>query len=402
MNRADHNPAIDALRGAAILLVMLLHYSLSYRLHDSPLQALIPVGTLRTIFYNGNYGVSIFFVISGFLITTNVFRRYGSLARVDVMHFYRLRLFRLYPLVVMALLIIAALGAAGFSHFNNAIDHKPLGFGFFLLANFSVLTFWHNVLMENAGYFNYAMNIYWSLSVEEVFYLAYPLVLLVARRRWQLVVLATLCIVAAPVYRWVHRDDELFYLYGNVACLDMLAYGCIAAVIARAAVIRARMRRLLGGTLLVVMALVYMQGIPGNEALGASMLGVATAALLVCVSRGTSQRGGRLAAPLAWLGAHSYELYLFHIVVLGVMIDLVPRTAMAYGWKLPMLAVFLTVSAFSAWIAARFVGDPFNRYLRARYGELMRHSPAHPIPPAISPARGAPSGLPASEGTAGP
>jgi peptidoglycan/LPS O-acetylase OafA/YrhL len=67
------------------------------------------------------------------------------------------------------------------------------------------------------------------------------------------------------------------------------------------------------------------------------------------------------------LGSHSYELYLFHIVVLGIMVDLMPREAMTVGLKLPMLAVFFALSVILAWGAARFFGDPLNRLLRRRF-----------------------------------
>lgn len=376
IERAGRNPYIDMLRGVSILLVMLLHYSLSYRLQFSPLREWLPTTTLRAIFYNGNYGVSVFFVISGFLITSNIIRRYGSLAEVDATHFYKLRLFRLYPLVVVALAIITMLGLAGLSHFSNKTHGTALGNGFFVIADLSVLTFWHNLLMEATGYFNYAMNIYWSLSVEEVFYLLYPLALVVSRRRWPLVLLACVCIVMAPIYRGIHRDDELFYLYGNLACVDMLAFGCVAAVIAGKIQLGSANRWVLAWLSCILMGWIYMRGIHGNEALGASFLAIAAAVFLVAVSRlsaGIFAR--RLGSPLAWLGSHSYELYLFHIVVLGIMVEIVPKTVMTAERKLPMLALFFALSAVLAWGAARFVGNPSNRWLRGRFARTDGKAP---------------------------
>jgi peptidoglycan/LPS O-acetylase OafA/YrhL len=368
IEREGRNVYIDLLRGASVLVVMLLHYNLSYRLQSSPLQAWVSVPTLRAIFYNGNYGVSVFFVISGFLITTNILRRYGSLAGIDIAHFYKLRFFRLYPLVVLALVVIAVLGLAGFSNFSNSVHGKSLGNGFFVIANLSVLTFWHNVLMEMTGYFNYAMNIYWSLSVEEVFYLLYPLVLVAVRRRWQLVLLAFFCMVVGPLYRGVHKDDELFYMYGNLACVDMLTYGCAAAIVASRLKLANAGRQAIGMLACLVMGWIYMRGIRGNEALGATYLGIAAAVFLVVVSGLPAGRiAHRLASPLAWLGARSYELYLFHIVVLGIIVDRLPRESMTAEQKLPMLAVFFALSVLLAWAAARFVGDPLNRLLRRRF-----------------------------------
>lgn len=362
------NLYIDLLRGVSIVLVMLLHYTLSYRLVSSPLRQWISAPTLRAIFYNGNYGVDIFFVISGFLITSNILNRYGSLGGINVRHFYKLRFFRLYPLIVVALTVITLLGLAGFSNFSNSVHHINLGNGFFVIADLSVLTFWHNMLMGSVGYFNYAMNIYWSLSVEEVFYLLYPLLLAFVRRRWQLLALAGLAIVMAPIYRAIHSDDEILYLYGNLACVDMLAFGCVAAVVTRSLKITDMARRLVAALMCIIMGWVYMRGIQGNEALGATFLSIATACFLVAVSRlPASDISRRLCLPLAWLGSRSYEMYLFHIVVLGIMVDLIPRAAMPESLKLPMLALFFGLSVLFAWALGRFVGDPLNRRLRDRF-----------------------------------
>ena len=171
-----------------------------------------------------------------------------------------------------------------------------------------------------------------------------------------------------PAYRWLHSDDELFFMYGNLACVDMLVFGCVAAVAARLVAWMPPMRRVLAALAVVAMAWVYMQGIDGNEAFGATLLGIAAAIFLVAVSRLPPGRVARHAGgPLAWLGSHSYELYLFHIVVLGVMGQWVPRAAMTPEYKLPMLALFFVLSAAFAWVIARYFGDPINRRLRARY-----------------------------------
>lgn len=76
------NPHIDALRGAAILCVLLLHFALAYGLKNSPLAAL--PDWLWKAAYQGNYGVTMFFVISGYLITSTSLRRWGDLARIDL------------------------------------------------------------------------------------------------------------------------------------------------------------------------------------------------------------------------------------------------------------------------------------------------------------------------------
>src|ERR1700730_4820665 len=86
---------IDFLRGVAIFAVLLLHFSLTYNLVDSPLSLILPAKWVRAAVGNGNYGVTIFFVISGFLITSNNLFRYGRLRSVSLRQFYAFRFSRI-------------------------------------------------------------------------------------------------------------------------------------------------------------------------------------------------------------------------------------------------------------------------------------------------------------------
>jgi peptidoglycan/LPS O-acetylase OafA/YrhL len=68
---------------------------------------------------------------------------------------------------------------------------------------------------------------------------------------------------------------------------------------------------------------------------------------------------------IGWFGRHSYELYLAHIILHGLMRTAMPRAALADAWKPLWLALFLAGSAFIAWAVARFFSEPANRRLRA-------------------------------------
>ena len=372
----SRNPYVDTLRGVAIILVMLLHFGLAYGF-KLPLPAAVPSTWVRAVLVSGNYGVSMFFVISGFLITSNVLRRYGKLAAVDVKNFYLLRLFRLGPLLLVMLAIITALWLAGVPEFENLHNKKPMPGWFQWLAIFSVLTFWHNVLMEIVGdWFNYAMNICWSLSVEEVFYLAFPCLIRFVRSRWLLLLIALVFIVAAPAYRWLHRDDENYFLYGYMACFDQIAIGCLTALLA------ARARSWSGATyragaifFATVLAYIYLQGFYGHQAFGFTCLAMATAGLLICIAHlGAGKPRTRLTAPLSWIGSHSYELYLFHLIVLGIFTQIWPKSSFDLNMKIPLMALFFGTSMIVAALARRFVGNPLNQYLRRRYSNLRNEA----------------------------
>lgn len=176
MNLAVRNEKIDFLRGIAISLVLTLHFHLSYKLFNSYFSSLLPENILNAILHNGNYGVTMFFVISGYLITSRSLQRHGSLSNINLSNFYKLRFARIFPCLILALLIIFLLSLFEFKSFVNKTAMADNSQVSMPLSILSVLMFWHNVLMEQYGYFNYAMNIYWSLSVEEVFYLIFPIV----------------------------------------------------------------------------------------------------------------------------------------------------------------------------------------------------------------------------------
>ncbi|MCE9660360.1 MAG: acyltransferase [Burkholderiales bacterium] len=364
------DPVVDLLRGVAIGVVLLLHFSLTYRLAASPLGDLLSPAALRAVVNNGNFGVTIFFAVSGFLITSNVLRREGRLADVDIGAFYLRRAARILPPLLLAVSVITALGLAGAPSFTNRVDGVLQPNGYFLVAAGSVLTFTHNMLMQSAGYFNYCLNIYWSLSVEEMFYLAFPLLCFAsAKRGWMVVALCVAAAAIGPLYRHAHVDDEIFYMYGYPACFDAIAFGCLAALAAARQSVSVTVARLGVAAAAALLALSYLSGIKGNEVFGFTAVALSTALLLffnASLAR-PSRVGSVWSAPLRWAGRHSYELYLFHIVVLALMRDALPRDQLGYDAKLPWLLCYLLLSAVVAGLVARHLSEPANASIRRRF-----------------------------------
>ncbi|MFC4161029.1 acyltransferase family protein [Chitinimonas lacunae] len=376
------NKRIDLLRGVAILCVLLLHYALAYGWKKHPLAALVDGALLRAV-YHGNFGVTLFFVVSGYLITHLSLARWGSLSRIALRDFYLLRAARLLPALLLALGLIVTLGCLDLPFFDNRDGGHALPASYFIPAVLSVLTFWHNLLMQSEGYFNYCLNIYWSLSVEEAFYLLLPLAGWLLRRTRLLVLVCLLLIVIGPIYRTVHAHDELFFMYGYLACFDAIAMGCLVGLLAQRLGLSGRSAA--GLRLLAALAFValYLRGFAGWEGVSFSLVALCAAVyLLASVNDPAPGWGtGRLTAPLRWLGRHSYELYLFHIIVLGLQRNLLSREQLdSLGWSLWAL-LFLGGSALLAWLVARFVSLPANDALRRRY-----------LPPGAGAARLMPAG----------
>ncbi|KGS01910.1 acyltransferase family protein [Burkholderia sp. ABCPW 111] len=373
MESKTRSDGVDLMRGIAILLVLILHFHLTYRLNVTPIDSPFLSDAIKAVARNGNYGVTMFFAASGFLITSTSIRRFGSLGAIEPATFYAYRASRILPSLALVLVAIVALGSLGLRSFVDKPDTAST-----FVAVLSVLTFWHNVLMAKVGYFNYAMNILWSLSVEEVFYLAFPILCLVLRRRRRIVAFLCVPIVAGPLYRSLHAQDEIVALYGYVSCFDAIAMGCCAALLPFRPLPRGWSRALRTAAAAAIAA-VYLSGpIMRNVVWGVTAVAFCSAVLLYgCRDDARDDaRAPRVASRvIRWFGQRSYELYLFHIVVLGILREVVTRETIGAGAKPMWLVFYVSVSALVAQCVFRFYSEPLNDALRRG---AARFSPGYP------------------------
>lgn len=361
------NRQIDLIRGVAILLVLLNHFNIAYRLDDTSLAGVFGWDAVRAVARNGNYGVTMFFVVSGYLITSNAERRWAGLANIGVRAFYTLRAARILPCLLLLLAVVNLMAVSGVKIFQN----RPQGGELvsFWLANFASLTFWMNVLIGRHGWFNYALGVLWSLSVEEVFYLSFPLLCLLLRRKARLLAFWAVVIIAGPLYRFTNQGDEGSYLYAYLASFDGIAIGCCTALLAQRLALRGPAAQIWQGVVAVMMAALYLwRPIGQTNVLGVTGMALGTAVLLLGAAGQPAgeevRRGVASMAPLGWFGRLSYELYLFHLLVLGIMRTAIPPRAVAGDVKLLLLVAFLAVSAGVASLVSRFFAEPLNRRIR--------------------------------------
>lgn len=363
------NRRIDLLRGVAILLVLFHHFCIAYPLGHSALGTLLTPDGVRAVARNGNYGVTLFFVISGFLITSTTLARWGSLAAMQARAFYAFRIARIVPCLLLLLTAVNVLALAGVPIFaTHSPGLSPLAA--MMRANLASLTLSMNVFIAHYGWANYALGVLWSLSVEEVFYLTFPLVALAFRRQSLIVAFWALIALIGPFYRMTHQGDEAGFLFAFPASFDGIAIGCMAAVLATRWRLEGLAARLLQPVVLLGMVTLYLQHSIGQTNIwGVTAMALGAAVLLVASAHHENGRlatRSRLLRGVEWTGRLSYELYLFHLIILGLLRTLFPPVSVPQSGfaRLMLLAVFFLGSCQLASLISRYFSEPLNRALR--------------------------------------
>lgn len=312
LNSSSRIPALDGLRGMAILLVLLRHSVFGLETTSPVLAGLLATGRLAWS------GVDLFFVLSGFLIGGILLDARQSPRYFRT--FYIRRAYRIFPLygLVTALFLFRHLPFRLLpGHFGNV---SPLS-----IPWWSYITFTQNFFMVRLGWFGpQAMSVSWSLAVEEQFYLTIPLLIWLVRPKRSFYVLV-LAVIGAPVLRillghvLVHGD---FARYVLTPCrADALSMGVLSAMLVRNP--RAwhwllQNRRLLAGSTAVLFAgvviMTYLncsEFAPPMNTFGFSWMALFyTGCLLLAVS---NVKGSFLHNPaLRGLGTLAYCCYLVH------------------------------------------------------------------------------------------
>ena len=314
MTTSHRNWGIDCLRGLSILLVLLNHLGLGFRLplKKSLLIEVLPKGLLNALCFNGYEAVFIFFVISGFLISSRVLAQHGALDRMDWRAFYRRRAQRILPLLFALLAVLSLLHVLGFNDYRISKPGQSLGGA--LLAALGLHLNWYE---GQTTWLPASWDVLWSLSIEEVFYLAFPLLCLWVPRR-ALVVLLALLALSLPVSRGALAGNEIWQEKAYLPGMAAIATGVLAALAAQAwpRLSSATTRALLGfggaGLLAVFFGLPYKWLGQGSMLV---LTGSVAALVLACSQLCQSVRAPMGLQWLATMGRLSYEIYLSHMFV---------------------------------------------------------------------------------------
>ncbi|MFD0917631.1 acyltransferase family protein [Pseudahrensia aquimaris] len=338
MAKLQYRPEIDGLRAIAVLSVLFYHAGF-------------------TLFGGGFVGVDVFFVISGYLITSLIVREVGESGSFRFGRFYLRRIRRLFPALLCTVLFT---WAAAFIFFSPAQMQDFAASTIAALTSVSNVYFWFE-----ADYFDVAATTKpllhtWSLSVEEQFYFIWPAVvvflLVKLRNPAALAVLGTICIASLLLAQyWLAADrDAAFYLLPA----RVVELGIGAALVwlpsTRALPNSAKEAGAGAGLALIVYSIfAYAHDTPFPGV--ASLIPCVGTALFIAFSDAKWASAPLRTAPMVWFGKISYSLYLVHwpiVVFYAVITQSQPDT---FGrWLIIALSVLL------GWVQYRFIETRFR------------------------------------------
>jgi peptidoglycan/LPS O-acetylase OafA/YrhL len=347
-----HMPELDVLRGLAILSVVLYHGLYWDGGHAS--------GKLSKLIINasvfGWLGVNLFFVLSGFLITGILLDTKG---RPDYFRrFYLRRVQRILPAYLAVIVVL---------YLFHYLTPGSILVSLLFLANYTQFL----PVTTNYGPF-------WSLSVEEQFYLLWPMLVAKVNVRVFTAIAIAICFID-PALRWLVASGRIHFL-GDIhsstpLIADNLAIGALLAIFARSSYGTLRNGLRLGLFTMAAGFLMLLVGFPFGILHRTTTLGAAlqttpwnfffAGLLIFLLARQSPWFSSKYAAPMSFLGYISYGLYLIHLLIFNAYDWCVQRTSGSFQPVLQgaFLRLLLAGSAaiFVAWLSRRFFEEPFLR-----------------------------------------
>jgi len=327
LSSVSYKPQLDALRAAAVTAVMFEHFSVD--------------GLITVQVFNlgllGLLGVLLFFVLSGYLITGILLNLRESSLRRALGRFYIRRILRIFPIYYLTLLVLAAIGLP------SAVQYM----------------FWHGMYLSNVLFVlkpQVAAPIahLWTLSVEEQFYLIWPLLMLaVPYKHVRRVILCSITIGICWKAVVINTlGDHLAGALPVFSCLDSLAVGAWLAFVEQDETLQSRREQILrnllfaGGAVLSTQAFLLITGWGRGLVLMTSFVG-ASFFFAWLVGRAAQGFRGWIRAVLEWrpllyMGKISYGIYLYHYFMPRVLTYLLNN----FGFAQPG-NVFAGVLAFT-------------------------------------------------------
>lgn len=370
VTRTVRDPALDGLRGLAVLMVFVFHYGGGLKSTDPAVRL---IGQITESCWTG---IVLFFALSGFLITGSLWDSIGQKNRLR--NFYSRRALRIVPLYYGALLAAAVFSLARGTTFAEL---KPMLVYVFFLQDMPHLS-------TVANQFSSGLPLYhlWTLAVEEQFYILWPLILLFAHSRRHAVRLAVwffglteMFLVVAYTFAAFKgaRDHRIYdqFLFTHTAALALgaavsLSMGNRASPTGRKPGSHRIIRK--WATPAFAMGVViflyssyhsasFYLSSPTQFWLGLPGISIAAAASIPIVLRTGLPRKIFSFAPLGWLGRISYGFYVFHILLQPLFDALTYRTlhvTSGEDYQLVRMMFALPITIVVAWLSFYLLESP--------------------------------------------
>ena len=367
------NPGLDCLRGLAILLVIGNHLGIRIGLADTALANVLPHWLLMALNYNGGEGVTIFFVLSGFLIATRVMQRCGSLDNIQAVPFIFHRGARILPCLLGLLAVIGILDWMGFKDYSFTKPGQS-----FLGASTAALGLYFNVWQANHGWSVAGITVLWSLSIEELFYLGFPSLCRVPKRI--LVGLLALLAVIAPLYHSQLHGNEIWREQATLTGFGTIAMGVLAAIIGSSLQPSRSVSIMIGTGGTCLMLAEILAPAAWWHAVGDTMFAmlIMGTAMRVLACHWLPMVGGVGSWWLRRMGQLSYEIYLTHMFVVMAAVRLFRANdlPLAQGWMVYPICLVLI------WLLGEAIFRLFSRPVAAfldQHFVRLRKSDAGPV-----------------------
>ena len=346
-NSPHRIPSLDGCRAISILLVVLAH------LCKTPaFQAFDPYA--RLMFHFGPFGVEVFFVISGFIITTLLLHEERSNGSISIKNFYIRRAFRIWPAAYAYLLVVAVLA------WGEVISIAP---HYFFYAG----TFLMNHVQET----NWFTGHFWSLAIEEQFYVLWPVVFLFTARRGRLICCCLILFVTPLLRTLAYLYEPAIYEAMRFSLLfmgDAIAIGCLLALLSKELENSRIAHRIIHLRFFSVIPLLAVAMYTALKFFPAFYFAVGRSIALLCIAgtlwkvmhvRDTAFRFLNT-KPLVKIGVFSYSLYIWQQVFLN------PTSTSALN-RLPLNLLLVCAAAMFSYL---WIEVPFLR-LRPRFSTWL-------------------------------
>lgn len=352
-NKRRYISGLDGLRAISVLAVILYHLHIKW-------------------IDGGFLGVTVFFVLSGYLITDLLVNEFEQNGKIDFKMFWIKRFRRLLPALTVMLIVIGA----WITLFQRSFLHGLRGE---ILAAFTYISNWYYVFQEHSYFTKFAppspLQHMWSLAVEEQFYIIWPVLMLLALKFVPskgklavLILLLSFVSTEAMAFMFTPNEDPSRVYFGTDTRAFSILLGAALAIVWPSAKLSANVTSDLKRTLniagiLSLLALLLMMVVIQEDGsflyYGGMYLASAVTAVLIAVIVHPASSIGKLFSfkPLLWIGARSYGIYIWHFPII-VLLGIAVKTENISTAKIILALVLTFILSFLSW---KYIEDPIRK-----------------------------------------